>query len=348
VWPLVVCSVLIALVLAARFLPDRRGGAVAFAMLLIALQIGDLAVLHYRLPGRRFAYADIVRSEAVPHPKMIALREDLKRTGERVLATDGSRNQFLLPNLTRAWGIPAASGTGSLGIQRYVEIMGMGPSGATAPDVLSSAQRGIDLFAVRYVLVREDSSLASALEQQPERWQRIENLHYYETDPDTYYTLWRNHRAMPRAWCVPQVLEIDSGDALKAIRTGRLSGYGDFDPSRTAMIDPGVFASSDGRSSNEAGGVVMADAGEYRYTVNASAPCMLVLSEVYYPWWRASIDGESAEPVRVNYAMTGIAVPRGSHLIRLSMRPISIWIGAGVAGIGLLVWMFLVLTPTPR
>lgn len=343
-WPLLISSLMIALILVARWLPEHRGGAVVLASLLITVQIGDLTMLHYRLPGRRFAYADIVRSEAIPHPKMIVLRDEMKRTGERVLATDGSQNQFLLPNLTRAWGIPAASGTGSLGIQRYVEIMGMGPSGKTSPDVLSMAHRGIDLFAVRYVLVREDTSLVGELEQHSDRWERIGNLHYYESDPDTYYVLLRNRRALPHAWCAPEVLEIRSVEALEAIRTGRLPDSSDFDPSRTVMVESDIFATSDVRSSDRQGGVVTADAAERRYAVNASAPCMLVLSEVYYPWWRATIDGAPAEPVRVNYAMTGVAVPPGSHTVRLSIRPISVWIGATVTGVALLVWTLIVVS----
>ena len=342
-WPLLICGLLAALVLAARMLPDRRGGTVAFAVLLIVVQVGDLAALHYRLPGHRFAYADIVRAETVLHPKMLALREDLKRTGERVLATDGSRNQFLLPNLTRAWGVPAASGTGSLGIQRYADMMGMGASGATAPDVLSTAHRGIDLFSVRYVLVPEDSPLAGELAQQSDRWQRIENLHYYESDPDTYYVLLRNRRALPRASCVPQVIQTASVEALNAIRTGRFADGRDFDPSHTVMLEHDVFARSPLRSTDEAGSAVVVDAAERRYTVDASAPCMLVLGEVFYPWWRASIDGQPAEPVRVNYAMTGIAIPPGTHIIRLFIRPVSVWIGATVAGVALLVWSFLVI-----
>ena len=340
-WPLAISTLLIALMLVARWLPEHRGGAVVFALLLIIVQIGDLVMLHYRLPGRRFAYADIVRSETIPHPKMTLLRDEMNRTGERVLAADGSQNQFLLPNLTRAWGIPAASGTGSLGIQRYVEIMGMGPSGKTSPDVLSLAHRGIDLFAVRYVLVREDAPLVSELEQHSDRWQRIENLHYYESDPDTYYVLLRNRRALPRAWCAPQVLEIHSGEALDAIRTGRLPDGSDFDPSRTAMVEPDVSGTAAIQSSDRQSGVVVADARNHRYAVNASARCMMVLSEVYYPWWRATIDGEPAEPLRVNYAMTAIAVPPGSHIVRLFIRPISVWIGATVTGAGVLVWTLL-------
>jgi uncharacterized membrane protein YfhO len=70
---------------------------------------------------------------------------------------------------------------------------------------------------------------------------------------------------------------------------------------------------------------------------------MLVLSEVYYPWWRASIDGEPVEVVRVNHAMVGVAMPRGSHVVRLSIEPTSVWIGGAITGAGVVVWSFLVI-----
>lgn len=341
-WPLVLAGTLVVVGLVGRWLPGGRGGAVAFGVLLIAVQVGDLAVLHYRLPGRRFAYADIARAETVPHPRMVALRGELERTGERVLATDGSQNQFLLPNLTRPWKIPAASGTGSLGIARYLEVLGMSASGRVSPDTLSAENLGIDLFAIRYALVRQDSSLASDMQRQADRWQPIENLHYYESDPDTHYTLFRNRHALPRAWCVSQVVEVGPAEALASIRTGRLPGGGEFDPSRTALVEPGALGRRDDDTSGAAGEVVVDHTRQNRYLVGTSRPCMLVLSEVYYPWWRASIDDRRVELVRVNHTMLGVAVPPGSHIVRLWIEPVSVWIGGAITGAGLLLWSALV------
>jgi len=51
-WPLLICGLLAGLVVVARMLPHRRGGVVALAVLLIVVQIADLAALHYRLPGQ--------------------------------------------------------------------------------------------------------------------------------------------------------------------------------------------------------------------------------------------------------------------------------------------------------
>ena len=336
-WPLALAAVLVLLVLVGRRLPDGRGGAVAFGVLLIGFQVGDLAMLHYRLPGRRFEFADIRRSEAVLHPRMVALRAELARTSERVLATDGSKNQFLLPNLTRPWNIPAASGTGSLAIQRYLEALGMDSSGIVRPEALSSAaHRGVDLFAVRYALVRQDSELAGDLKGQSDRWQPIENLHYYESDPDTHYTLFRNLRALPRAWCVYHAVRVSQPEALSAIRVGRLPDGGEFDPSKSALVESGALAGWNEGTAAGAGEVVVDHTSQNRYVVRSSTPCLLVIGEVYYPWWRVAIDDKPVEAGRVNYTMLGVTVPPGSHVVQLSIAPVSVWIGAVISGIGVL------------
>ncbi len=342
-WPLGLAGALVLLVLVGRRLPDGRGGAAAFGVLLLGFQVGDLAMLHYRLPGRRFEYADIRRAEAVPHPRMVALRAELERTSERVLATDGSKNQFLLPNLTRPWGIPAASGTGSLGIRRYLEVLGMDTSGAVSPETLSAAARGVDLFAIRYALVRQDSGLAGDLERQPDRWQPTENLHYYESDPETHYTLFRNLRALPRAWCVYHAVRVSQAEALSAIRMGRLPGGGEFDPSESALVESGSLAGWNEGTAAGAGEVVVDHTPPRRYSVRSSTPCLLVIGEVYYPWWRVSIDDKPVELGRVNYAMLGVTVPPGSHVVRLSIAPLSVWIGGAISGTGLLLWSALVI-----
>ena len=341
-WPLAMAGALLLIVLAGRHLPEGRGGAVVFGVLLIGFQVGDLAMLHYRWPGRRFEYADIRRTEAVPHPRMVALRAELERTGERVLATDGSRNQFLLPNLTRPWGIPAASGTGSLGIRRYLEAVSLETSGGVSQEALSVLHRGIDLFAVRYALVRQDSDMSDDLKGQPDRWQPLENLHYYEDDADTHYTLFRNLRARPRAWCVSHALQVSAPGALTAIRESRLPDSGVFDPATTALLDSGPLAGWNEGTAAGTVGATVDRTSRNRYVVHARTPCLLVIGEVFYPWWRVSIDDTPVELGRVNYTMLGVAVSSGDHVIRLSMAPVSLWIGRAISGIGMLLWSALV------
>lgn len=335
-WPLCLGALLLACAAAARTFGRTAGALTAFAAILIGVHVFDLTMLHYRMPGQRLRYADIVRSEAVPHARVRALRDELRPSGERVLASDGSRNQFLLPNLTRPWGVPAAGGTGSLGIERYLDVLGMGGPGDVYPETFSAGHRGLDLFSVRYALVREGSTLAGELTRADGRWAALENLHYYENDPDTHYTLFRNARARPRAWCVPQLLRLEPFQVIGSIRSGHLpDGRGEFDPARVALAESGVL---DGWQGGDGPVEVIADSNQRRYLVRADAPCLLVLGEVFYPWWRATLDDADVEIARVNHAMLGIAVPAGSHVIRLRLAPRSVQLGGALTLISLLAW----------
>jgi uncharacterized membrane protein YfhO len=70
-----------------------------------------------------------------------------------------------------------------------------------------------------------------------------------------------------------------------------------------------------------------------------------VLSEVYYPWWRASVDEASTEVTIVNHAMVGVAVAAGSHVVRLWHVPTSVWLGGGVTAVSLVLWSLVLLVP---
>ena len=340
-WPACVAGAFMLMALAGGQLPSRRAAGATAGVALIVVQAVDMSAVHYRMPGRRFQYADVPRAEAAPHPRMEALRDDLRRTGERVLPVDGSRNPFLQSNLTRAWDIPVASGSASLGIQAYMELLRMGPSGDVSPDSLSPDNRSLDLFAVRYVLVPEGSTLSDALQHQPSRWQPRENLHYYEHDPDTHYTLFQNLRSRPRAWCAPHIEDATSDQSLRIVRTGRLPDGREFDPAQTALVEPGAVQGWNSDEDAPAAGVERPAARTYR--VHATSSCMLVLSDVFYTWWRASVDDAPREPMIVNHSMMGIPLEAGSHVIRLWLQPTSIWIGFALSGIGVILTLALVL-----
>ena len=333
-WPLALGALIIGCAAAARVFGRTRAALMVFAVILIGIQVLDLTMLHYRMPGQRLRYADVVRSEAVPHPRIRALRDELLPSGERVLASDGSRNQFLLPNLTRPWGVPAAGGTGSLGIERYLDVLGMGGPGDVYPETFSAGHRGLDLFSIRYALVPEASPVAADLARSGDRWSTVETLHYDGDDPGTFYTLFRNNRARPRAWCVPQLLRLERFQVLGSIRSGHLpDGRGEFDPARVALAEQGVL---DGWQGGEGSAQVIANAGQRRYLVQADQPCLLVLGEVFYPWWRATVDDNPVEIARVNHAMLGVPVPAGSHVVRLQLTPRSVHIGGVLTLISLL------------
>ena len=60
------------------------------------------------------------------------------------------------------------------------------------------------------------------------------------------------------------------------------------------------------------------------YSVDAKTGGVVVFSEIYYPGWTATIDGQEAELGRVNYVLRALKVPAGKHEVVLSFYPKSI------------------------
>ena len=344
-WPLVLATMLMVCAVVGRAFGRTQKALTVFAAALIGIQVFDLVMLHYRMPGTELRYADILRSEAVLHPRVRALRDELRQTGERVLASDGSRNPFLLPNLTRPWEVPAAGGSGSLAIERYADVLGMGAPGDVYPETFSPGHRGLDLFSVRYAFVREESPLAEDLKREGNRWSALESVQYYDNDPDTRYVIFKNARAQRRAWCVPEVVHAPAPQILAAIRSGRLpDDRGEFDPARVVLAEPDELEGWHGQRGDAD---VQAQIDQHRYLIQSDAPCLLVVGEVFYPWWRATVDDEDVRVVRVNHAMLAVPVPPGVHVVRLRLAAQSIRAGGAVTLASLLACVLL-LTPLRR
>jgi hypothetical protein len=334
-WPLAIGALSASVVWgAAKLASSRILGTAAVGGLLLLVHLGDMLVVHYMLPGYHFRYNGVAPQLWQIRPEIATLRDELRRSGGRVLAADGSHNPLLRPNLTRAWQVPAASGSGSLAIERYVTMLRMGGPGDVSPELMHEADRSLDLFAIQYVLIPAGMGGVDELRQQPLRWQQRATL-----KPD--YVLFQNARSLPRAWCVPDIVRTD--DPLGVIRSGRLSDGRAFEPRNVALVDVDALPQwMPGRADTQPPRVdtrrVPGNEGEYEVDAH-DGDCLLVMSEVTYPWWRISIDGQPAVPLRVNYAMVGVVVPRGRHVIHLWLEPRSVWIGGAVSAAALLAWI---------
>ena len=61
-----------------------------------------------------------------------------------------------------------------------------------------------------------------------------------------------------------------------------------------------------------------------QYTVNSKNGGIVVFSEIYYPGWKATVDGQSVELGRVNYILRAVNVKPGKHIVVLDFHPTSI------------------------
>ena len=142
-----------------------------------------------------------------------------------------------------------------------------------------SPQLALDVWAIRYVLVPDNTPVGAALLEQPERWSRVDQMQYDVNDPDSSYTLYRNASALPAAWCVSDVQRADRGDSLDALRSGRLPGGAPFNPRTTVLAEPGELAGWTPGEAAAAARVSTLGSEPRTYRVESSAPCVLVASE---------------------------------------------------------------------
>ncbi len=316
---------------------------------LFLIHIVDMLTFHYVLPGYRFEYAETSEERVSPPPDTVALREMLRlENGARIIGADGNKNPFLPLNLSRAWRMPSAGGSGPMGVARYVDMLGMGGPGDLNRDVFSRQHHGLDLVSVRFVLIPRQSPIASADQLDPGRWTLVDTL---AIDPESsdnrrHYWLVRNERALPRAWLVPNVTVVGKDDMLETIWTGKLPNGGSFEPRHVALIEENLTGFAEGERpalGSECGSVSIAriSSSVREYLIDTEVPCFLVMSEVFYPWWRASINGHDADLLQTNYALMGLFAPSGKSNVRIALAPNSLYLGILLTVLSVLMWLAL-------
>jgi len=63
---------------------------------------------------------------------------------------------------------------------------------------------------------------------------------------------------------------------------------------------------------------------ELKYDVNSDKGGVIVFSEIYYPGWTVTVDGQPAELGRVNYILRALNVKPGKHEVVLTFKPKSV------------------------
>ncbi|HOD48388.1 MAG TPA: YfhO family protein [Candidatus Hydrogenedentes bacterium] len=136
--------------------------------------------------------------------------------------------------------------------------------------------------------------------------------------------IYENTRAFGRAYLVPQLEVIPDIDAL--FETMRDP---EFNPSNAVVTEKGppvvLTPPKDGVLGTA--NVTLRQPTRVVVEVEAMNPCVLVLSDAYYPGWNARIDGEPAEIFPAYYAFRGLLVPSGRHTVEYSYFPLSLRIG---------------------
>jgi hypothetical protein len=152
--------------------------------------------------------------------------------------------------------------------------------------------------------------------------------------------VWRNERAFPRAFLVPRARCGDDREALALAR----GGAGD---PREEVVLAGCTAAPAAGGRGGAVDTLEAEPDRLRFATRTEAPAYLVVTDTWFPGWRARVDGRAAPLWRADHAFRAVWVPAGRHVVELAFRPRGLATGAALSGLAALVTLFL-LVPWPR
>ncbi len=80
---------------------------------------------------------------------------------------------------------------------------------------------------------------------------------------------------------------------------------------------------------------------EATYETDSEEGGLVVFSEVYYPEWTATIDGEPADIGRADYVLRALNVPAGKHTVRFTFDPASVHTTETIAYIALAIFLLM-------
>jgi hypothetical protein len=148
--------------------------------------------------------------------------------------------------------------------------------------------------------------------------------------------LFRNPDPFPRAWTVHQTRIVNNeDDAAKIVRDDT-----SLDLRALAVMVNRAPALENCPAPDRVLKVI--ESAEYSYVkVDMQCRGLVVISDSWYPGWRAEVDGHEAGLWRVDTVIRGVVVPKGSHEVRMVYRPASVYAGftcmlIGLAGGGLM------------
>ncbi|MDP9379219.1 MAG: YfhO family protein [Chloroflexota bacterium] len=175
----------------------------------------------------------------------------------------------------------------------------------------------LDLLNVRYVLVPTSRNLRGSSTE----W--LEST-YPTAYADSASQVFERSGTLPRAWIVHSAREAGSGEALKLLSSGGVN------PRSTALLEqppPSLAAVADPSADRAA--ITSYEAERIELRTSTGAAGMLVMSEVYYPAWKAYVDGLPVPVYVANHLLRAVPIPAGDHAVELRYE--STALSAGIA-----------------
>jgi hypothetical protein len=197
---------------------------------------------------------------------------------------------------------------------------------------ISSTQL-IDLYGVKYV------TSVTPLEKNHKFeliYANLEGLEGKKEDllKENTIKLYKNRNPLPRAWLVKDYQVMDSNKMLSMMTQKR------FDPRKEVLLEetPSSFTllNRGGGASRGEAEIISESNNRLALRVGAPEDSLLVLSDTYYPGWKAFVDGKKTKIYRADYTFRAIPFSAGAHRVEFVYDPLSFKLGALFTMLGII------------
>jgi hypothetical protein len=136
---------------------------------------------------------------------------------------------------------------------------------------------------------------------------------------------------LPRAFVVSNCILLPKKDLLNCLVSP------EFDPKKTLLLEeedkPTDLQVHDGsgETPRSSARIISYRPDEITLEVESEVHGFLFLSELYYPGWKALVDGKPVPILRGNYLFRVIELPRGTHSVQFYYAPLTIKMGIAIS-----------------
>ena len=140
------------------------------------------------------------------------------------------------------------------------------------------------------------------------------DLEFIARTKDAY--VYENPRALPRVMLLTDWRLADFDELMR-------SGWPAVDPRRTVLLKraPVGFSRSAAAACPAARASSAMPIPRWWSRSRRRAGGILLLNDVWHPWWRAAVDGADAEILKANVIFRAVVCPRGRHVVRFTFHP---------------------------
>jgi hypothetical protein len=177
----------------------------------------------------------------------------------------------------------------------------------------------VDLLNVKYVVAGSPASAA--------RLSTAGKFRHLASLPGT--EIFENTGVFPRFFLVHQIRIAASLEEARSLILNR-----DVDLRRTAIVNQNIplqNISLGAGVGSEPLKTLKYEPNRIEISAQPSAPALLVLSETFYPGWKAWVDNQPAPIYETDIALRGIVVPPGAHVIRMEYQPVILTLSIGIS-----------------